>query len=200
MIDPNNQQAYHFFKKSILALSNTPEELIHRLFSICKPVRYKKGDFFLMAGDVPEYVGFNLNGIFRLYYLGEDGNDLTKGFSTAGKFVISYSALVQKRPSFFNIEALVDTDVLQFNYHQWVHMMDEDIRWYPFVFKLLESVYIMKEMREKSFLLNSATDRYLEFQREYPNLENDVKLYHIASFIGVTPEALSRIRKKQKLI
>jgi hypothetical protein len=77
-------------------------------------------------------------------------------------------------------------------------MIDADIRWYPFVFKLLETVYIMKEMREKSFLLDSAADRYLQFLREYPNLEEHVKLYHIASFIGITPEALSRIRKKMK--
>ncbi|MBK9207275.1 MAG: hypothetical protein IPL71_02765 [Anaerolineales bacterium] len=78
-------------------------------------------------------------------------------------------------------------------------MVEEDIRWYPFLFKLLETVYIMKELREKSFLLDSAAERYLAFQRDYPNLENEIKLYHIASFIGVTPEALSRIRSKQKL-
>jgi len=195
----NNQQAYDLLKKSILAQSNIPEELIERLFSICKPVQYKKGQFFLMAGDIPEYVGFNLNGIFRLYYDDENGNDLTKGFSTTGKFVISYSALAQRRPSFFYIEALVDTDILQFNFNQWIQMVEEDIRWYPFLFKLLETVYIMKELREKSFLLDSATERYLAFQRDYLNLENEIKLYHIASFIGVTPEALSRIRSKQKL-
>jgi CRP-like cAMP-binding protein len=152
-----------------------------------------------MAGDVPECVGFNLNGVFRLFYVDEDGNDLTKGFCTSGKFVISYSALVQQRPSFFHIEALVDTDILQFSYSQWMQMVAEDIRWYPFLFKLLETVYIMKEMREKSFLLDSATDRYLAFQRDYPNLENEIKLHHVASFIGITPEALSRIRKKVDL-
>jgi CRP-like cAMP-binding protein len=194
----SEKQALDFFKRSILAMSNLPDELIERLISISRPVHYKKGQFFLMAGDVPEYVGFNLNGVFRLYYVDENGNDLTKGFSTAGKFVISYSALVQKRPSYFYIEALVDIDVVQFKYDSWRQMIDADIRWYPFVFKLLETVYIMKEMREKSFLLDSAADRYLQFLREYPNLEEHVKLYHIASFIGITPEALSRIRKKMK--
>ncbi len=196
----SNQQAYDALRKSILTLSDLPIELIDRLFSVCRPMQYKKGQFFLMAGDVPEYIGFNLNGIFRLYYIDDDGNDLTKGFSTAGKFVISYSALAQQRPSFFYIEALVDTDILQFNYNEWLQMVEEDIRWYPFLFKLLEMVYIMKEMREKSFLLDSATDRYRAFQRDYPNMEDKIKLYHVASFIGITPEALSRIRGKLKLI
>ena len=57
---------------------------------------------------------------------------------------------------------------------------------------------IMKEMREKSFLLDDATTRYLNFKKEYPDLENKIKLYHIASFIGITPGALSRIRKNLK--
>ena len=103
--------------------------------------------------------------VYSLYYIDDDGNDLTKGFSTAEKFVISYSALVQQRPSYFYIEALVDTDILQFNYNQWMELVAEDDRWYPFLFKLVESVYIMKEMREKSFLLDSATSRYLAFKQ-----------------------------------
>jgi CRP-like cAMP-binding protein len=150
----------------------------------------------LMAGEVPSDVGFNLNGVFRLYYIDQNGNDLTKGFSTAGKFVISYSALVQHRPSFFSIEALVDTDIVRCNYDQWMQLAAEDIRWYPFLYKLVETVYVMKEMRERSFLLNSATERYLAFQHEYPDLEDRIRLYHIASFIGITPEALSRIRRQ----
>jgi len=196
----DRKKAQDLFKKSIRTLSNIPDELIDSLFEKCKLVHFKKGVSFQRAGDIPEYMGFNLNGIFRLYYIDDDGNDLTKGFSTAGRFVVSYSALVQKRPSYFFIEAIVDTDILQFNYSQWMQMIEEDIRWYPFIFKLVETVYIMKEMREKSFLLDDATTRYLNFRNEYPDLECKIKQYHVASFIGITPEALSRIRKKLKLI
>ncbi len=199
MMGIKKQHAYEFFRESILALASIPDELIERLFLICRPMQYRAGEPFLLAGDTPKTVGFNLDGIFRLYYVDEDGNDMTKGFSTAGEFVISYSALAQQRPSFFSIEALVDTHILQFSYSQWMQMVEADIRWYPLLFKLLERVYIMKEMRERSFLVDSATDRYLAFQREYPHLQGKIKLYHIASFIGITPEALSRIRSKQKL-
>jgi len=195
----DNKEAKILLAKSVKFLADTPEKLIDDLFNICKLVHVKKGELFLMAGDVPEYMGFNLNGIFRLYYIDDDGNDLTKGFCTVGKFVVSYSALVQKRPSYFFIEAMVDTDILHFKYSEWMEMVAKDIRWYPFIFKLVEAVYIMKEMREKSFLLDNATTRYLNFRKNYPDLENKIKLYHIASFLGITPEALSRIRKKLKL-
>ncbi len=194
----NQDQTYSQFKNSIHGLSKIPEELIDDLYKICKPVHMKKGEMFLVAGDIPEYMGFNLNGIFRLYYIDNDGNDFTKGFCTPGRFAVSYSALVQKRPSFFFIEAMVDTDILKFKFSQWMEMIEKDIRWYPFMFKLVETVYIMKEMREKSFLLDDATTRYLSFKKNYPDLENKIKLYHVASFIGITPEALSRIRKNLK--
>lgn len=142
---------------------------------------------------------FNVSGIFRLYYIDNEGNDFTKGFSTPGKFVISYSALVQKRPSFFHIEAVTEGDVLCFSYSQWRSLIESDIRWYPFAFKLVESVYIMKEMREKSFLLDDAKTRYVEFRRQFPDLETKVKQYHIASFLGISPETLSRVRRGLKL-
>jgi len=195
---PEDHQTYRFLKSSINALAPTPDELIENLYSICRPVDYQKGEFFLMAGDIPKNVGFNLDGIFRLFYIDNEGNELTKGFSTAGKFVISYSALAQERPSFFYIEALTNAKLLRSNYRQWMKMIEEDIRWYPFVFKLVEQVYMMKEMREKSFLLDSATERYQTFQQQFPGLEEEIKLYHIASFLGITPETLSRIRKKEK--
>lgn len=192
----NKEQAYPILKKSIQTLDNVPEELINNLFNICRFNKIEKKRHFVRAGDFPEYIGFNLNGIFRLYYIDHDGNEWTKGFSNQGKFVISYSAMVQRRASFFNIEATVDTDILQFKYTEWMKMIESDYRWYPFVIKLLQNIYIIKEMREKSFLLDDATRRYIDFRNEYPDVDKSAKIYEIASFIGIKPESLSRIRKK----
>lgn len=180
---------------AINQLANIPDEMIEKLYAICNEQVIKKGEFFIRAGDVPEHMGFNLDGLFRLYYLDEDGNDFTKAFSETGRFLISYSAIVQKRPSYFSIEALQDSKILKFNYEAFDQMIQSDIRWYPFTYKLLETVYIMKELREKSFLLEDAAKRYQEFKERYADVEDQIKLYHVASFLGITPEALSRIRK-----
>ncbi len=198
MANMDNDKSYKQLKNTIKFLCDIPEELIKSLYSICKPLHLKKGQLFIKAGEIPEIMGFNLNGLFRLYYIDSEGNDSTKGFSTPGKFIVSYSAVAQKRESYFFIEAIVDSDILQFNFNEWMQLVNKDIRWYPFLFKLVEAVYIMKEMREKSFLLDDATTRYTTFLKEYPELENKLKLYHIASFIGITPGALSRIRKNLK--
>ncbi len=182
-------------QKAVKELANIPDELIEKLYSICDEQIIKKGEFFIRAGDVPKHMGFNLEGLLRLYYVDENGNDFTKAFSETGRFLISYSAIVQKRPSYFNIEALQDSRILKFDYWIFDQMIQSDIRWYPFTFKLLESVYLMKELREKSFLLDDAAKRYQAFKERYADVEDQIKLYHVASFLGITPEALSRIRK-----
>lgn len=193
------RQAYLLLKESIKLLADIPDELSKRLFDICLFKRIDKRQHFVRSGESPEYVGFNLNGIFRFYYIDQNGNDWTKGFLTQGNFVISYTSLILNRPSSINIEAITNSDVLQFKYKEWEKLIELDLRWYPFLYKIMQKVYIMKELREKSFLLDDATQRYLEFRKEFPEVEEKAKLYEIASFIGVTPESLSRIRNKLKL-
>ncbi len=99
----NHSKSYEQLKRTIRFLSDIPDELIDNLYDICRHVHIKKGQRFIEAGEVPASMGFNLNGIFRLYYIDDEGNDLTKGFCTPGKFVVSYSALAQNRPSYIGI-------------------------------------------------------------------------------------------------
>ncbi len=159
--------------------------------------RLAKGAYFVRVGDRPEYVGFNLNGILRYYYLDENGRDTSKGFSIPGRFVISFSSMAEKRESYFSIEALSSVDLLIFKYADWLFLADRDMRWYKFFFKLLESAYVTKELREKSLLQDDAATRYMNFSKEYPGLESKIRQHYIASFLGISPEALSRLRNKR---
>lgn len=192
----SKNEIYDKVKKSLNYLYPTDDSLIESFIQITHKTTIKKGQQFVRAGDKPEYVGFNLNGIMRLYYIDDHGNDFTKGFVTEGKFIISYSAQVEKRPSYFTIEAIEDTEILKFKYNDWLKLIDSDSRWYPILYNLVQTTYIMKEKREKSFLLDDAKTRYLEFEKSFPNLINRIKLSYVASFLGMKPETLSRIRKK----
>lgn len=161
-----------------------------------KKKKSKKNEYFIRAGDESRYMALTLKGLFRLFYTDTEGNEFTKGFNCSGQFLISYSAFVQNRPSFFSIQALQNSTILQFDFHCFSKMMQDDIRWYPFTYKLLESVYILKELWEKSLLLEDAAHRYSIFKKDFTSIENQIKLAHAASYLGITPETLSRIRKK----
>ena len=114
--------------------------------------------------------------------------------------MVSYSAIAHNRESSLSIEALTPCTILQFDYDRWQELIENDNLWYPYTFKLVESLYLMKKSRERSFLMDDATKRYLDFRRDYPTVDEKVKLHHVASSIGVTPEALSRLRRRLSLI
>lgn len=177
---------------------NLTDNHIKAWLAICNHKHLNKGDQFIVADQPSPQIAFNLNGIFRLYYIDKNGNDYTKGFIPENNMVSSYSALIENRGSYFNIEALKDCDVLIFDYDDWKVLMGQDLQWYPLLLSLVEQAYIMKEKREKGFLLDDATTRYLTFRQFYSAIEKDLKQYHIASYLGITPVALSRIRKKLK--
>ncbi len=195
-----NKEIELYFYNCIRNIAKIPDDLIIQLYSVAEISHIKKGELFIRAGEISEYIGFNLNGIMRLYYNDYDGNDYTKGFCTEGRLIISYSALVEKRESYFNIEAIQDTDILRFKYSDWIEIGNKNQALYTLLYKLVETIYIIKEQRERSFLLDDATTRYLNFLKEYTGLENRVSLTYIASFLGIKAETLSRIRKKLQLI
>jgi len=191
-----NDGDYQALRASINTLYPLDEDLVRELYLLCCVRKFKKGEYFVMAGEIPAKMGFNLDGVFRLFYVDSDANDFTKGFSIPGRFIVSYSSMAQNRPSYFSIEAMNECRILEFQFERWMEMAGHDIRWYPFLFKLMESVYFMKEAREMSFLTEDALTRYRRFKREYPGLEERIPQYIIASFIGISPEALSRIKKR----
>jgi CRP-like cAMP-binding protein len=102
--------------------------------------------------------------------------------------------MIKNRPSYYTIEALEDSHILTFNYGQWKSLYDHHSCWSKVLLAILEKGYIKKEAREREFLLFSAEERYRSFLDEYPHLENRIKQHQIASYLGITPVALSRIR------
>jgi len=185
---------YTSFINTVKSIADIPIKRIEELERLCKSKLIKKGENFIFAGEVPEKFGFNLKGLFRYFYIDNDGNDYTKWFCTENNFIISYSAMILKRESYFYIEALEDSNILVINYNEWQKLLNNNIDLNLLKVALLEKIYIIKENREKEFLLDSAENRYKIILKEFPNLEKRVKQYHIASYLGITPESLSRIR------
>ena len=96
-----------------------------------------------------------------------------------------------------NIQCLTDCTLLQTNFTRILALYEE----YPLVERLnrviAEDFFVKKERREMSLVMNDASERYALFQREYPDIENQVAQYHVASYLGITPTQLSRIRAKK---
>ena len=181
--------------KVIRSFTDLPPEEERRLAGITTMESLRKGDHFIREGTVPTRFGFVVRGLFRYYYLNANGSEFTKGFFPENNFITSYTAMKANRPSYYGIEALEDSQIVIIDYHHWKELYITHPCWTYFLLALLEKGYAKKEARERELLLLNAEERYRIFLAQYPHLEDRIKQHLIASYLGITPVALSRIRK-----
>ncbi|MEQ6166325.1 Crp/Fnr family transcriptional regulator [Ekhidna sp. MALMAid0563] len=182
--------------RSIRQLVDLTESEISEFTEVAKIKAYEVNSNFIKAGQIPKKLGFVLSGLFRYVYLSEDGKEFTKVFMPERSFISSYSAMISRTPSYFFIEAIENSEVLEIPFYSWQSLLKTNPKWNGLLIKLLEKGYTTKEKREREFLLLDAENRYRIFLDEYKDLEGRVKQHMIASYLGITPIALSRIRKK----
>ncbi|MFC4304346.1 Crp/Fnr family transcriptional regulator [Cohnella boryungensis] len=151
---------------------------------------------FVRAGELTADIGFCLSGLFRLYYTTSDGAEYNKSFCGQNEFVASYSSLLMKEPAYFSIQALMDSQLLVVRFRDFEALFDRHVCWEKLGRKIAERMFISKERRERELLMLSAEERYRLFLGRYKHLEHRVPQYHIAAYLGITPVALSRIRRR----
>jgi CRP-like cAMP-binding protein len=188
----------NIYRKLILVskeLYNLPldEDLLHNVF---KYKLFKKTEFLCMAGDIPDYLYFIYSGLIRFFYIDYEGNEHIKDFFFEDQFASSYASFLYRLPSPYYIEALEDTHILQINYKNYISNIENNKYWAEIARKTAEYLYFRKEKKESSLLLEMATERYLRFLQEFPVLQGRLKQKDIASYLNITPESLSRIKKE----
>lgn len=156
---------------------------------------FRKKELILKKGEVDNYLSFVETGAARLFFMKEN-KELTIRFVLQHQFLTAYDSFTQRTPSRCDIEALTDMIVWQIHYND----LQEIYRTQPvgnLVGRLtVETLYVEKLNREFSFLSETAEERYLTLLKQQPDLFQKIPLKHIASYIGITPQALSRIRKR----
>ena len=179
--------------KSWLNVELDSEEL-KQLLLLANMKMYNRNDIILGMGEESNYTGFVWRGIIRSYYLDEQGNDITKNFHTE-HFLFMDEGLVGYDRSVCSYEALEDCTVWLFPTKQLKEKIMNSESLKNLYLASLEWGLRYKLQREYTFLTCNATERYQMFKKEYPNLIDRVKQSYIATYLGITPESLSRIRR-----
>ncbi|GMK39314.1 cAMP-binding protein [Paenibacillus sp. CCS19] len=151
---------------------------------------------FVLIGEPTADIGFCLSGLFRLYYTTPDGIEYNKNFCGKNEFIAAYSSLLMKEPAYFSIQALMDSELLVVPFRNFETLFDRHACWEKLGRKIAEGMFISKERRERELLMLSAEERYRLFLGRYQHLENRIPQYQIAAYLGITPVALSRIRRR----
>ena len=178
--------------KKVIPLSPTEIDTVTSLF---KEKIYKKGDFFLEEGRVCKQVGFVAKGLMR-FYINRDGEEKTYDFSQENEFVCNYESFLPQVPSLKNIQALEDSIVFVIS-HADLQLFYANVRGGErFGRVAIESVFV-KLLQDISALYTEKPEvRYERFLKNHADLQQRISQFHIASFVGVKPQSLSRIRKR----
>jgi CRP-like cAMP-binding protein len=172
-----------------------PDDKIDDLLLISRVKIIASNEYFVCEGEIPRKFAFVISGLFRYVYINEKGYEFTKGIITKHSFISSYSSMISDSPSHFYIEALEDSEILIIPYDKWKLLLEKDTFWIKLLLKFVEKGFKTKEKRERELLLLNAETRYLNFLKEFPDLENRISQSIIASYLGIQPESLSRIKK-----
>ncbi|WP_439568587.1 Crp/Fnr family transcriptional regulator [Sphingopyxis sp.] len=165
--------------------------------ALLRPRHYAKDDVVIRAGDVPTTYAFVVQGLLGQHYVGPDGDLIFKYFFPENRIAASVSATLLGEPSLFTISAIEDSIVLEYDYAAFKALVAAHPDVAAFHIAYLERHWIIeKEPMEIAFRHDDAMQRYLDFIRKEPKLHKRLKQHHIAAWLGVTPESLSRLRRK----
>ncbi len=156
-----------------------------------------KGSILQNVGEETKTAALVLNGICRAYYVDGDGNDITRGFSISGTFCMD-EGLFGYSESIVTWETLEETTLMFFEIQEIKDLIYENNQLKNLYIILLENALRYKIYRENGFLVENATQRYIHFKKLYPMICESVKQHYVATYLGIAPESLSRIKKSLK--
>lgn len=176
---------YHFSQKEI--------EMVQHYF---EPVSFSKNTVIEEAGKVPNYLYYIVSGYLRLFYMDENGNEITTHINCPPGFFTSYSHFISETVSDHNVECVTACELLRITKENLDHLVKQSHAMKDFSISVFQHSIAYNENRSRELSTLNAEQRYLKLLKDYPEIIQHVPIQYIASFLGMKPESLSRIRRK----
>ena len=157
---------------------------------------YQPGEYFAQAGRVAQDIGFVVSGVFRVCYFDREGRDVTKYFLDEAHFMVDLQSQQYQLPWAEYIQAVTQAQVLVFSTRAWEGLRATLVGWEVLERTLISRALLEKVGRRSPLVHEDAATRYRHFLREFPALANRIPLSQLASYLGITPQSLSRIRRR----
>lgn len=158
----------------------------------------KKGEYLIRQGEICRQVSFINTGLVRMFYL-QDGKEICTGFVAENDFISEYASFLTRTPASQNMEALEDSELVNLSFDNMQALYQSHPVFEKFGRKIAEYLYILLNKYNTSLRAHSPEQRYQFILDEQPHLIQRVPQYMIASFIGITPEHLSRLRSRRAI-
>jgi CRP-like cAMP-binding protein len=164
--------------------------------SLLRPLRVRKRQYIGHQGTINNYETFVSKGCFRAFYLNEQGKEYVVQFAEENAWIGDLGSFITQTSADYYIEALEDSEIFQIEYKDLEELYQRIPQFNTFFRMLFQRAFIAMQQRLVSAYSRSAEERYAEFRRCYPTIEQRVPQYMIALYLGCTPEFLSKIRQQ----
>lgn len=182
------------FIEYILRFGNLNEQQIDFISGKAEIVELKKNEYIAEAGRTVKQIAFILEGVVRICYYDNKGDDITRYFFDKNHLLFSPEFMTgMTMPEYW--QAATDCKLFVFSVQDWNEISDTVIGWNEIIQKIAAKNHKDKLDRRSSMVAQDATTRYMEFFTQFPSLVNQIPLSYIASYLGITQSSLSRIRK-----
>lgn len=198
MAGPSRSEQVGLLARLLTALSGEPPASFDDFAALFRARSLEKGEYFVRAGEESTAVALVCSGVARLFYMRDDGKEFNKGFVSAPDFMAVLEAIITQQPSRLSVQALTPMQLFVAPYSGISSFFERDPYWERLARRIVEQVYVKKVRREASLLMDSAAERYRAFVEEHRTVSDTVPDYHVAAYLGITPEALSRLRRAAK--
>jgi CRP-like cAMP-binding protein len=179
----------------ILQFGNLNQQQIELISKKATELNLQKDEYFSEAGKISRQVGFIIEGITRLCYYNNTGEEITTYFIEENNLVVDFESFNNEISSSVYVQAITDCKMIVFSKKDWQEILDTIVGWDTIVHKIISKILMQKVVRRSPLVTEDATERYLKFLEIYPNVVNRIPLSYVASYLGITQSSLSRIRK-----
>jgi len=178
--------------RSYIEFNEDEQRFIETVFRV---KHFAKGEHFLLAGDVCCEAAFIESGVFR-FYINTDERDATYYFAAETEFICDYPSFLPRRPSDKNIQALEPAEIHVISFDNLQRLYQKISLGERFGRLIAEEIFVDSIQQLASFYQDKPAIRYQNFVRRFPQLVQRLPQYYIASYVGIEPQSLSRIRRR----
>jgi CRP-like cAMP-binding protein len=183
---------------NVSRIVNLNETEIKVFTSLLTSASFHKKELVLAAGSYCKHQTFVTKGCLKIFYVDPQGAEHVVKFAIENWWAFDLESFTTKAPALYSIQALEETDALQLSIENWELLCERVPKFEKFFRIMFQDSYILIQHRMMQHLYQKGEDKYLQFQKKYPGLEQRIPQKEIAAYLGITPEYLSMIRAKKE--
>jgi CRP/FNR family transcriptional regulator, anaerobic regulatory protein len=187
---------YDLIKSQINSIVSLTDEEWNKFLPYIESENLKKNSFFLQEGQICESIAFINSGVLIYFKFLENGKEVTTDFAFNGDWVSDNQSRLNNTPSIINIKAIAPTEILLIKTKDLPALFEMIPKFERLSRILMEKAFTKFTQLSIDLQVLSAKDRYIKLLKEFPDVFQNIPLYHIANYLGIAPKSLSRIRNE----